>query len=294
LSLSQSLDVLKELQAFCRSKQVTGHISFTGGNPFLYPDFFQVYQAASEAGFSLAILGNPVSRGQLERILAIRTPDFFQVSLEGLPEHNDTIRGEGHFERTLGFLSLLKEVGIYSMVMLTLTRENLPQVLPLAEILREKTEAFFFNRLSQVGEGARLRLPDPKDFQAFLKSYLEAMKENPLLGLKDNLFNILLDQEGREPFGGCAGYGCSAAFNFLTLLPDGEVQACRKFPSPIGHILKNSLLALYDSQAAQRYRAGSAACAPCPIRPVCGGCLAVAHGLGLNIFEDRDPFCFYS
>ena len=25
---------------------------------------------------------------------------------------------------------------------------------------------------------------------------------------------------------------------------------------------------------------------------ICGGCLAVSHGSGLNVLEERDPFCF--
>ena len=33
-----------------------------------------------------------------------------------------------------------------------------------------------------------------------------------------------------EPFGGCTGFGCGAAFNFMAVLPDGEVHACRKVP----------------------------------------------------------------
>ena len=112
------------------------------------------------------------------------------------------------------------------------------------------------------------------------------------MGLKDNLTNILHYRKGIPVFGGCTGYGCGAAFNFLTLLPDGEVHACRKLPSPLGNILENSLLELYDSEPARRYRAGTSACRACPIRPVCGGCLAVAYGMGLSIFQDRDPFCF--
>ena len=294
LSLKQSLKVLEDLKAFCRTMNVKGHISFTGGNPFLYPHFFEVYQAAVEKGFSTAILGNPVSRKEIEKMAALQKPEFFQVSLEGLPEHNDYIRGTGHFGRTMDFLSLLKQFDIYSMVMLTLTRDNLPQVLPLAELLRDKTEAFFFNRLSMVGEGAKLLMPTPEDFHQFLQTYLQASKKNPLLGLKDNLFNILFYQNGKDLFGGCAGHGCSGAFNFFTLLPDGEVHACRKYPSPIGNSLHQSFEEIYRSEGAERYRAGSQACSPCPIRPVCGGCLAVTSSLGLNCFEERDPFCFIS
>jgi radical SAM protein with 4Fe4S-binding SPASM domain len=112
------------------------------------------------------------------------------------------------------------------------------------------------------------------------------------MGIKDNLINIIRREQGVEPFGGCTGYGCGAAFNFVTLLADGEVHACRKFPSPIGNINQQSLAEIYDSGQATRYRSGTAACRSCAIRPVCGGCLASTHSHRLNIFEDKDPFCF--
>jgi radical SAM protein with 4Fe4S-binding SPASM domain len=92
--------------------------------------------------------------------------------------------------------------------------------------------------------------------------------------------------------GGCAGFGCGAAFNFVSLLPDGEVHACRKFPSLIGNIFSQSLREIYDAPVARRYRAGSFACRECRLRPACGGCLAVSHGFGLDVFTERDPYCF--
>ena len=78
------------------------------------------------------------------------------------------------------------------------------------------------------------------------------------MSLKDNLFNILLEQEGLELTGGCTGFGCGAAFNFLTLLSDGEVHACRKMPSLIGNLKEAGLAEIYDSAAARRYRRGCA------------------------------------
>ncbi len=92
--------------------------------------------------------------------------------------------------------------------------------------------------------------------------------------------------------GGCAGYGCGAAFNFVSLLPDGEVHACRKLPSPIGNICKQTFSEIYYSEIASQYRAGSSACKDCDIRPVCGGCLAVSYGFGKDIFTELDPYCF--
>lgn len=292
MSLEQGIRILDDVRMFCRDRHVMKAVSLTGGNPFLYPHFLDLYRAASERGFSIGILGNPTERKNLEELLSIRKPTHFQVSLEGLQEQNDYIRGEGHFKRVIEFLGVLRELNIFSMVMLTLTKTNMKEIIPLAEMLNEHAERFHFNRLSMTGEGANLRLPEKEEYLAFLYSYEKACRDIPVLGLKDNMLSILSYKKGLEPFGGCTTFGCGAAFNFLTVLSDGEVHACRKFPSPIGNIFRQSITEIYDSPQAERYRAGCRECHNCKLHPVCGGCLAVAYSLGRDIYKEKDPFCF--
>ncbi|WP_457572752.1 thio(seleno)oxazole modification radical SAM maturase SbtM [Desulfolithobacter sp.] len=292
MELAQGIKVLDDLYDFARAHHVHAQVTFTGGNPLLYPHFNKLYREAAERGFLTAILGNPMPRHRLEEMLAVQKPEFYQVSLEGLQPHNDYIRGPGHFERVLAFLDLLRELDIYSMVMLTLTRANMDEVLELAEVLRDKVDLFTFNRLAMVGEGASLAPAPPERFEQFLNSYMEACRDNSCMGLKDNFFNLVRHKKKMKYTGGCAGYGCGAAFNFVSILPDGEVHACRKLPSPMGNIFEKSLQDIYHSPLARRYRRGSSACADCAIRPVCGGCLAVTYGLGRDIFTELDPYCF--
>lgn len=292
VSLAQGYSILNDLREFCRNKHVHGQVSFTGGNPLLHPHFLELYEAAVNLNLTVAIMGNPASREMLDEIVSISSPSFFQVSLEGLEEHNDSIRGEGNFRNVLEFLDELKDAGIYSQVMLTLTRDNIDEVIALTDVLKGKADAFNFNRLSLVGEGEHLSLPDLQRYRDFLNEYLDAARNNPVMQLKDNLINIIRYQAEKPVFGGCTGFGCGAAFNFLALLPDGEVHACRKFPSLLGNLNSASLLEVYDSEIAGKYRSGSIACAQCPIRCMCGGCLAVASSTGHDIFSQRDPFCF--
>jgi len=292
LPLEKGIAILDDFRSFCLDRNVRGQISFTGGNPLLHPHFFELYQAAADRNLMTAILGNPCSRQKLEEICAIQEPVFYQVSLEGLAEHNDYIRGEGHFDRIISFLDLLEEMKIYSMVMLTLTRANMDQVLPLADYLRDKVDLFTYNRLAMVGEGSQLLSVKPDEYQIFLKEYLHAETENPVLSLKDNLLNLARYEQGKALFGGCAGHGCGAAFNFIAALPDGEVHACRKLPSLIGNIFEQSISEIYEGDKARRYRQGASSCSSCSIRPVCGGCPAVVYGFGLDVFTDRDPYCF--
>ena len=291
LPLDKAVAALEDFVDFCTRHRVQAQISFSGGNPLLYPDFFLLYEAAATAGCITAILGNPCERAVLERLAAIQRPAFYQVSLEGLAPQDDWMRQPGHFQRTLDFLTLLQDLDIPSRVMLTLTESNLNQVLPLADVLRDRTDRFTFNRLSLVGEGAGLRLPAPGTYHAFLRDYLAAAASNPVLGLKDNLLNAVLFEQGRPLFGGCTGYGCGAAFNFLALLPDGELHACRKFPSSLGNVFEDGFDACYESPQAKAYRRGPAECESCPVQSVCRGCLAIISSLGLDVGTDRDPFC---
>ena len=288
----RALTLLDELRSFCCKRFVRGQVSLSGGNPLLYPRFLDLYRAAAERDLMIAILGNASDRATLERIVAIRMPVYYQVSLEGLERHNDEIRGAGNYRRTVDFLRTLTEMGVPNMVMLTLTRHNLAQVIPLARELEGITGGLTFNRLALFGEGASLELPTPDEYRDFLETYATALDQHPVLRLKDSLLNTVFERDNSGLFGGCAGYGCGAAFNFVSILSDGEVHACRKFPSPIGNILSDSLEGVYASSAAQRYRTGSSACAGCSLNAVCRGCPAVTASLGLDPFTDKDPFCF--
>ncbi len=292
LTLEQGITILDQFREFVLEQKVHGQVTFTGGNPLLYAHFTELYKEAAKRNFSISILGNPTTKETIESLQRIQPLSFYQVSLEGLAEHNDSIRGAGHFERIMEFLEILNELSIYSMVMLTLTRENMGQVLELAELLRGKVDLFTFNRLSQTGEGAALATAAKEEYRDFLKEYLEATKTNPIMGLKDNLINIIKADTKEQVFGGCTGFGCGAAFNFCSILPNGDMHACRKFQSPIGNVLESSLLELYHSEAAEQYRLGPKECRGCKIRPVCGGCQAVIQSSGLDIRLHRDPYCF--
>jgi selenobiotic family peptide radical SAM maturase len=292
LGIESARKVVGDLQDFCRRSGVLPRLSLTGGDPLLYRHFWELYGAVAAAKIPTSILGNPIPSGTIQRLLQIQHPACYQVSLEGLAEHNDSIRGRGHFELVMGFLADARSLGLETHVMLTLTRANLEQVIPLGERLRGLTGRFTFNRLSQVGEGKDLEVPTQAEFRAFLQRYMAARQDNPVFGFKDNLFNILRRERGWPPLPGCTGFGCGAAFNFVALLPDGEIHACRKFPSCIGHVRDGSLRAAYHSAAARRYRNGPLACRNCALGRWCRGCLAVSHGFGLDPLKDRDPFCF--
>ncbi len=294
VTYGNAIKIMEEFYNFTFKHSVFPQISFTGGNPFLHKDFFEIYKKANEFGFIIGILGNPVSEKELEKIINIKKPSFYQISLEGTEKYNDYIRGKGHFNKSIQFLKLLKDYNIYSNVMLTLHNGNINYVFELIDTLEGLVDSFTFNRLSNIGEGKHLEQIEKESFKNFLKKYLYIAKNKHFIRLKENLLNIYLYKEENTVFGGCTGFGCGAAFNFVALLPDGEVHACRKFPSFIGNIYKNNFEKIYYSNLAEQYRIGPDECKNCPINRVCRGCLAIIYSSGFNYRENKDPYCFIS
>jgi len=295
LSLVNAEKVLDNLEDFCKVKEIPKpFIYFTGGNPFLYTHFLKLYEKTVERKISLAVMGNPISRELLNKYLAIKKPSIFQVSLEGFEDHNDYIRGKGHFKRIIAFLKLMQELEVNSSVMLTVTNDNIDQVIPLAKFLKPYTNAFIFNRVSLAGEARELVMAPVDKYELLLRNYLELAVEDKgtFYRVKDNFFNIIR-YENNQPFlGGCTGFGCGAAYNFVALLSNGAVHACRKYNTFIGNIYRKSLLELYNSESSMRYRRRSEACLGCEIIEACGGCLASTNSFGLDEFKERDPYCF--
>jgi selenobiotic family peptide radical SAM maturase len=252
----------------------------------------EIYSETVKRGFSLSIAAKPISTEKLEKIASIRKPEYFELKLEGLKSHSDSLLGKGNFSKTVSFLDTLNNKKIKSAVMLTLTKSNINQVLPLAEFLKDKTDCFSFARPASTGLGPVYDAPEREKYKNFIDSYITASMNNPIMGYKENLINIELKKRGMEPYGGCSGFGCGAAFCFLALFPGGDVHACGKINSPLGNIKESTILEIYSSEEARQYRIGPEECASCALRKYCGGCSAVATAFGFDCSKKHDPYCF--
>jgi hypothetical protein len=149
---------------FCRRMHVQG-----SGDPHrrqpaaLSPPSITVYpKPHRNYGFGIAILGNPTPIDRIRRLMDTRQAPLLpdQPRGAGGPQRLPSA-AEGHFKRSLAFLDGLRALGVYTMVMLTLTRDNLDQVLPSGGTAQGPgRRSFTFNRLSTVGEGASLLMPE--------------------------------------------------------------------------------------------------------------------------------------
>ena len=103
------------------------HVFFTGGEPFLLPDIYDML-AYSSAKVKTSVLTNAMLiRGtRLEKLKAINHPDLIlQVSLDGgEAEHHDAFRGKGTWEKTVEGIRLLQGAGFVVRLSTTETPAN--------------------------------------------------------------------------------------------------------------------------------------------------------------------------
>ena len=79
----------------------------------------------------------------------------------------------------------------------------------------------------------------------------------------------------------------------MTVLPSGDVYACRRMESKVGNMTESTLEELFFSpeMEAKREFGKFKKCAKCELFGWCRGCPAVTHGYTGDMY-DADPQCW--
>ncbi|UUN27531.1 radical SAM protein [Streptomyces sp. FIT100] len=153
------------LLTLMREQYGTEAVTLLGGEPFVYKDLAQVVRhAKEELGQQVEICTNGY---RIERRLTEIAPhlDLLRVSLEGIGSTNDRIRKVGSYESALESLALARRLGVPTGVTMTVTSQNINEVLPLARTLTHfGVRQLKLHHLRAVGNAAEhpeLLITDP-------------------------------------------------------------------------------------------------------------------------------------
>ncbi|MBI4286486.1 MAG: radical SAM protein [Chloroflexi bacterium] len=278
---------------------------FTGGEPLLRRDLFEILAQARESGFATSLMSNGL----------LITPDIahhlweagvadVQISLEGLETVHDYIRGQGTFWRTLRGIENLRNKDIDCIINVTLSRLNMGQIEGLAQLAETIGVRYLsFSRLVPCGRGEELadEALTPQELAGLYRS-LEAINAGGKVKVSslDPLATIAAMKEdvpqGDFPVGGCA-----AGMFGVTIAADGSIMPCRRMGLSIGNIAVQSFRVLWAEspvlwslRSRQSYHNG---CESCYYWAVCRGCraiaLAYARAEGKEDYLGADPQCPY-
>ncbi len=158
LTTAEGLKVLDDLAAFgCPV------VLFSGGEPFLRHDIFELAAYARQKGLRVVFStnGTCITDEVADRIKAIGV-SYVGISIDGEQATHDAFRGvEGAYERSLAAIRRCRDRGIKVGLRVTLTRANVQEIPAIFHLMKaERIPRICFYHLVYTGRGAHLQAND--------------------------------------------------------------------------------------------------------------------------------------
>lgn len=220
-----------------------------GGEPFLHPDLVDICAAFDTPSITVPTNGQaPDLVVETTRAIraAIRGSLTIALSIDGFPEANDAIRGEGSYDLALATLARLKAApGVTLKVNTVISNANVESLLPFVRHVRAlgpDYHSVIFLRGLPASDA--LRLPDlavlrglEPDILQVLRSYDYGAQgrwwfKRLAFNYQRYVWNLSIKTLATKR----AWVRCRAPLLHKVVYPDGQVAMCELMP-PIGNIL---------------------------------------------------------
>jgi radical SAM/SPASM domain protein of ACGX system len=300
----QMQQVVENCCDMCAQFDRLPYFYLTGGDPILHPNFWQLLELLKEKKIPFTILGNPF---HLNDEVCVRLKEYgcqkYQLSLDGMEKTHDWFRKPGSFACTLEKIDCLKKAGIRSVIMTTVSGTNIAEVPDLIDTVVEKgVDVFAFGRYCPTSEEKDTGMT-PQQYRQLLDTCWKKYQEYEAKGcptyfnLKDHLWALYLYEEGifkipQDAKEGMIYGGCNCGNCHLTILPNGDLYACRRFESKVGNVFTDRIADVWlGGMEAYRDYTKFEKCAKCELLAWCRGCPAVTYG-STGSFYGTDPQCW--
>ena len=285
-------------------------VAFTGGEPLVREDLFEVLAYSRALGFSNTLATNAMLIDDaVARHLRRCGVAICAVSLDGFDAAtHDYVRNQpGAFEDALRGIRSLQRAGIPLHINITAMEYNLDQLEPLMALVDElETAIVIMYQLVPVGRGraigdASLDLGANERlirFMAQAQSVTRAIME-PVAG--PQYWPFLLQRAGIR--GGpllrlaeTVFHGCSAGRGFVYIKPNGEVWPCPFIEVSCGNVRQTPFATIWATSSVFEDLRGreerlQGRCGECEYRRLCGGCRGRSWATTGNYLAE-DPSCF--
>lgn len=303
MSFDKIKTVLEDCKAMCRQMERLPYFYITGGDPILHKDFWNLLGLLKVDNIPFAILGNPF---HLTDEVCCKLKNYgcekYQLSIDGTRETHDMIRKKGSFDTTLEKIAVLKNAGIRAFIMTTVSKTNISEIPEIIDIVvKYKADVFAFARYCPSTFDPTTHV-EPEEYRQLLeichKKFEEYKDSDTGFSLKDHLWTLFLYEKGlykiddsHEPYK--IYDGCNCANCHITILPSGDVFACRRLKSKVGNLFEEKIHDIFNGERMNTYREYEKfeKCSKCQLLRFCRGCPAVAYGYTGNFYA-ADPQCW--
>ena len=300
LSLDEIKTIFKKLKKF-RPRGVF----ISGGEPLTRNDIVEVIKASKKlAPLTILNTNSLLLTEDLLNDLIDAGLNYIQVSLDGIEEKHDYIRGKGTYKKTIEKMRLINKYkdkihlhinSVVSKVNLDSMEEFAHQILDVENI---DVQIFGYKRFipsNVLKDTSALGKDGLKKMYKNLEYLQEKYKDKTRIASDMPMKNIYQQERVKEIMNKynleCAG--CSAGVNGISIRNDGTVTPCTLLYISCGNILTDSLEDILKNVDMVKIinRKLKGKCRNCNYKKICGGCRAAAYQITGDFLEE-DPECF--
>ncbi|MGI6435197.1 MAG: putative heme d1 biosynthesis radical SAM protein NirJ2 [Syntrophomonadaceae bacterium] len=274
---------------------------FSGGEPLMRPDIYELIRYAREQGLR-AVLGSngTLIDEQAARQLKAAGIMAAGISLDSLDEDkHDAFRGlKGASELTREGLNQLKKAGIPFQIHTTVMEWNsaeLESITDFAVAAGAMAHHVFF--LVPTGRGAdieqeALRVAEYEKTIARLMNKQRQVK----IEIKPTCAPQFIRVADKKGIPMRFSRGCLAGISYCIINPRGDVQPCAYLDMPLGNVRETPFDVIWhDNQILKDLRTLEyhGKCGSCEYNERCGGCRARAYYYSGGDYMAEDQWCLY-
>ena len=291
-------------------------IAFSGGEPLLRKDFFDLARTASDYGMFVALATNgTLLTKEIARKLKECKVWFVQISLDGTKESHERFRGiEGIYDKVIEGIRNCVDEGLITCISTTATKVNYQDVTKVMDLAEELgVEWFMLYNFVPVGRGDFEMDLSAEEREVLLKELWKRLKSTGInfMSTAPYYARIAMQEESdvvpthfynpnlegklkvlADFIGGC---GCGRFY--IAMRANGNIEPCVFFPLTLANIKDfksgEDFLEFWKNNKVLndlRNKDAIEICGDCRYRYVCGGCRARAFAYYKDYLKP-DPGC---
>ncbi len=256
----------------------------TGGEPFLRPDFFEIYDSMKDMGLMISINTNgSLIKGEILQRLLDNPPFRMNISLYGgNPDTYRNMCGTDAFEQVVEAIRTLKSAGVDIRLNLSLTPYNQEDMERIYELSREldvhiKCNTYMYPPVRVQGVSDSNSRFSPEQAARFATRW-ESLRLSPddFITRERNVLSLCALDEDQCAVDTDEGVRCRAGRSSFWLAWDGRMLPCGMMTFPCAKPLEEGFLTAWESikEESKEIRLPRK-CLSCPKKKICNHCAAV-------------------
>jgi radical SAM protein with 4Fe4S-binding SPASM domain len=240
------LTVLGRIVQFLNERDAKSFICVTGGEPLASPAFFQLMNWLENEPRIIEVIigsnGTILDEENVKLLKKYKKLRAIQISIDGIKETHDSIRGEGNFDKAIEGLKLLAKHKIWSSVSFTANKLNYREFIEVAKITEDTGgNVCWTDRVIPLGDDNKKAdinknlILDEKEFCEYIEIIKEA-KEKYKCARAERTLQYLAIEESKN-----LRHICAAGKRGFTITADCELMPCRRLEENYGSVLEKPI-----------------------------------------------------